>query len=312
MNKPLSPTFSQVFQQNKLTFGLIAPFKGYDKHLPDELTDIGDTAMLAENLGFSALWVRDVPFYDPNFGDVGQGLDPMVTLAFLSAKTDKIALGTAGLIAPLRSPIHIAKSAVSVDKLSNGRFLLGLSSGDRPVEYPAFGADFAERAEAFRESVELIKTLTEQHFPQFNGKHYGNLTGNLDLLPKPDYPLPIVAIGRARQELEWLANVPDAWIWHGVNPDDTANIIKTLADLRQKDTPTAFGYAQFVEVKDNPNEPARLFNNIYLRGGAKGLAEFWAKEQEKGLSHLALNLKPTNRPADEVLQELAEYVLTKF
>ena len=253
-----------------------------------------------------------MPFYDPNFGDVGQGLDPMVTLAFLSAKTDKIALGTAGLIAPLRSPIHIAKSAVSVDKLSNGRFLLGLSSGDRPVEYPAFGADFAERAEAFRESVELIKTLTEQHFPKFNGKHYGNLTGNLDLLPKPDYPLPIVAIGRARQELEWLANVPDAWIWHGVNPDDTANIIKTLADLRQKDTPTAFGYAQFVEVTDNPNEPARLFNNNYLRGGAKGLAEFWAQEQEKGLSHLALNLKPTNRPADEVLQELAEHVLTKF
>lgn len=312
MNKPLPPTFSQVFQQNKLTFGLIAPFKGYDKHLPDELTDIGDTAKLAENLGFSALWVRDVPFYDPHFGDVGQGLDPMVTLGYLSAKTDKIALGTAGLIAPLRSPIHIAKSAVSVDKLSNGRFLLGLSSGDRPVEYPAFGADFAGRAEAFRESVELIKTLTEQHFPQFNGKHYGNLRGNLDLLPKPDYPLPIVAIGRARQELEWLANVPDAWIWHGVNPDDTANIIKTLADLRQKDSPTAFGYAQFVEVTDNPNEPARLFNNIYLRGGAKGLADFWAKEQEKGVTHLALNLKPTNRPAEEVLQELAEYVLTKF
>lgn len=236
----------------------------------------------------------------------------MVTLAFLSAKTDKIALGTAGLIAPLRSPIHIAKSAVSVDKLSNGRFLLGLSSGDRSVEYPAFGADFVGRAEAFRESIELIKTLTEQHFPKFNGKRYGNLTGNLDLLPKPDYPLLIVAIGRVKQELEWLANVPDAWIWHGVNPDDTANIIKTLADLRQKDTPTEFGYAQFVEVTDNPNEPARLFNNIYLRGGAKGLAEFWAKEQEKGLSHLALNLKPTNRPADEVLQELAEHVLTKF
>ena len=55
-----------------------------------------------------------------------------------------------------------------------------------------------------------------------------------------------------------------------------------------------------------------MFNNIYLRGGEKGLAEFWAQEQEKGLSHLALNLKPTNRPADEVLQELAEYVLTKF
>ncbi|WP_245640006.1 hypothetical protein [Moraxella oblonga] len=97
-----------------------------------------------------------------------------------------------------------------------------------------------------------------------------------------------------------------------MNPADTANIIKTLADLRQKDTPTAFGYAQFVEVLDDKNAKAQLFNNIYLRGGAKGLADFWAKEQEKGVKHLALNLKPTQRPADEVLTELAEYALTQF
>lgn len=58
--------------------------------------------------------------------------------------------------------------------------------------------------------------------------------------------------------------------------------------------------------------PAQLFNNIYLRGGANGLADFWAKEQEKGVTHLALNLKPTQRPADEVLTELAECVLSRF
>lgn len=308
----LSPIFSQVFGQNQLTLGLIAPFMGYQNHIPDNLTTIADNARLAENLGFSALWVRDVPFYDPHFGDVGQGLDPMVTLGFLSAHTQNIALGTAGLIAPLRSPIHIAKMATSVDSLSHGRFLLGLSSGDRPVEYPAFGADFASRSERFRESIDLINTLTEQDFPHFKGKHYADLTDNLDLLPKPKHRLPIVAIGRARQEMDWLANVPDAWIWHGVNPADTANIINTLADLRQKDTPTAFVYAQFVEVLDDKNAKAQLFNNIYLRGGAKGLADFWAKEQEKGVKHLALNLKPTQRPADEVLTELAEYALTQF
>lgn len=312
MNNALSPTFSQVFQKDKLTFGLIAPFKGYETHLPDDLAGIGDTARLAENLGFSALWLRDVPFYDPNFGDVGQGLDPVATLGFLSAKTDKIALGTAGLIAPLRSPIHIAKVGASLDILTGSRFLLGLSSGDRPIEYPAFGQDFANRADRFRESINIIKALTEQDFPIFQGEYYGNLTDDLDLLPKPKHRLPIVAIGRARQEMAWLANVPDAWIWHGVNPNDTATIVQTLADLSQKDTPTAFGYAQFVEVCENPNEPARLFNNIYLRGGSKALARFWQQEQEKGVQHLALNLKPSKRPTDEVLQDLAENVLGQF
>ncbi len=89
-----------------------------------------------------------------------------------------------------------------------------------------------------------------------------------------------MAIGRARQEMDWLANVPDAWIWHGVNPADTANIINTLADLRQRRT--AFGYAQFVEVLDDKNAKAQLFNNIYLRGGAKLVAaDFWAKNKKK-------------------------------
>lgn len=69
---------------------------GYpDTPIPD-ISDLGDIAKLAEDLGFSALWIRDVPFYDPNFGDVGQGLDPMVTMGYLAAKTKKIAIGTGG------------------------------------------------------------------------------------------------------------------------------------------------------------------------------------------------------------------------
>ncbi|VEG13241.1 TIGR03571 family LLM class oxidoreductase [Moraxella cuniculi] len=304
--------FSQIFQKDKLTFGLIAPFKGYAEHIPDNLTDIGDTAVLAEKLGFSALWVRDVPFFDPNFGDVGQGLDPIVTLGFLTAKTHKIALGTAGLVAPLRSPIHIAKTAVSLATLSDNRFVLGLSSGDRPIEYPAFQAAFENRAERFRESIEMIKTLTEQTFPHYQGKHYGNLTGELDLLPKPTQPLPIVAIGRARQEMQWLANVPDAWIWHGVDPKQTANIVKTLAELNQDGFWHPFGYANFVEVLENPNAPAQLFNNIYLRGGSNALCEFWQEQKAQGLAHITLNLKPTSRPTAEVLQDLAENVLAKM
>lgn len=156
-----SPAFSQVFQQDKLTLGLIAPFKGYaDTPFPD-IADLGDLAELADQLGFSALWLREVPFYDPHFGDVGQGLDPFVALGYLAARTKNIALGTAGIVSPLRSPAHIAKSATSVDNLTQGRFILGLSSGDRPVEYPAFNENFENRAERFRESFDLIRTLTD-------------------------------------------------------------------------------------------------------------------------------------------------------
>ncbi len=307
--------FSQVFQKDKLTIGLIAPFKGYPNTPIPNVEDLGDVAELAEKLGFSALWLRDVPFYDPNFGDVGQGLDPFVSLGYLAARTKTIALGTAGIVSPLREPIHIAKGSASVDALTGGRFILGLSSGDRPVEYPAFKKEFGNRAERFRESWDLIRTLTAprtHNFPVFEGKHYGNLSGNIDVTPKVKTALPMVAIGRARQELDWLANTADGWIWHGVNPKDTKNIVNTLAELNQDNSWHPFGYANFVELSENPNEPARLFNNIYLRGGSKGLLEFWQEQKEQGLAHVTVNLKPTERPMDETLQDLAENVLAKL
>lgn len=307
--------FSNVFKKGQLTFGLIAPFKGYPNTPIPDITDLGNTAQLAEKLGFSALWIRDVPFYDPHFGDVGQGLDPMVTMGYLAAKTNKIAIGTAGLIAPLREPIHIAKAAVSANVLTNNRFILGLSSGDRPVEYPAFKKNFGDRADRFRESWDMISQLADRNniFPKFKGKAYGRLDGSIDFIPKmnEESRLPMIAIGRARQDFDWLANTADAWIWHGVNPNDTEKIVKVIAEKNKDNTWHPFGYANFVELLEDPNAPAELYNNIYLRGGSKALAEYWQGQKEKGLSHVTINLKPTKRPVEETLQDLAENVLEK-
>lgn len=79
-----------MFQADKLTLGLIAPFKGYPNSPIPSLEDFGETAVLAEQLGFSALWLRDVPFYDPSFGDVGQAFDPMVAMGYLTAKPNEL------------------------------------------------------------------------------------------------------------------------------------------------------------------------------------------------------------------------------
>ncbi len=122
----------------------------------------------------------------------------------------------------------------------------------------------------------------------------------------------MVAIDRARQDLDWLANTADAWIWHGVNSKDTRKIVHTLSELNQDKAWHPFGYANFVELLDDPNEPAKLHNNIYLRGGTKGLLEFWQEQKEQGLPHVTVNLKPTRRPAAETLQDLAENVLAKL
>lgn len=104
-----------------------------------------ELAELADSLGFRALWVRDVPLYDPSFGDAAQVFEVFSYLGFLASVTRNILLGTAAVVLPLREPLLTLKSAATIRALSGGRLLLGVASGDRPVEYPLFGRDFDSR-----------------------------------------------------------------------------------------------------------------------------------------------------------------------
>lgn len=72
-----------------------------------------------------------------------------------------------------------------------------------------------------------------------------------------------------------------------------------------------FGYANFVELLDDPDAPVELYNNIYLRGDSRSIAEYYRQRKELGLSHVTINLKPTNRPYEDTLKDLAENILDK-
>src|SRR6202051_1932715 len=164
--------FAQIFHPNKLTFGFIAPLEGYPDSPSPTLENHVDIVRKADEIGIAALWLRDVPFYDPTFGDVGQIIDPMVYAGFLATVTRRMTIGTAGIVLPLRDPLIVAKQATSVDQLLGGRFLLGLSSGDRPTEYPAFGLNFENRAARFRDALDVVKVVTRESFPRHRSEHY--------------------------------------------------------------------------------------------------------------------------------------------
>jgi luciferase-type oxidoreductase len=85
--------------------------------------------------------------------------DPWVYLGWIAAQTRTIALATGSIILPLRHPLHTAKASASIDQLSGGRFVLGVASGDRPVEFPAFGVDIDKRAALFRENLGWSSTV---------------------------------------------------------------------------------------------------------------------------------------------------------
>jgi luciferase-type oxidoreductase len=304
--------FNRVFTPGRLTFGMIAPLEAYPDTPFPTLKDHERIARLVDDAGFASLWLRDVPFYDPNFGDAGQMLDPFVYAGFLASVTRRISIGTTGIVLPLRDPVIVAKQAASVDQLSGGRFVLGLSTGDRPSEYPAFGANFDNREERYREAFDLIRSVTEQPFAKVQTTHYGALDGTLDLVPKPvGARLPMIAVGRARQPLEWLAKNVDAWIWSVDDANAIQDIIASLRANAGAAPPPAYGYATFFDLAKDPDAPPRRYYNV-VRIGRKALIERWYQQQELGVTHVALNMKPSQRSAEDVIAEMAEHVLPLF
>ena len=92
-------------------------------------------------------------------GPDGHWLEPLTTLSVLAGTTSQIRLGTNILIAALRRPVVLAKTAATLDVLSGGRLDLGVGVGWQREEYEAAGLDFARRGRLLDQSLEVCRTL---------------------------------------------------------------------------------------------------------------------------------------------------------
>jgi luciferase-type oxidoreductase len=255
-----------------------------------------DLARLADRLGFRALWVRDVPLYDPSFGDAAQVFEVFSYLGYLAGITRDILLGTAAVVLPLREPLLTLKSAATVQRLSGERLLLGVASGDRPVEYPLFGRDFDGRGAAFRDQVALLRGGA------------AHLPGGLSVLPRQATPLPLLVAGLAQQRPEWVGAHMDACLAYPGTPDDHARRAAAWRAVAG-DKP----YATFIhlDLADDPDEPLQR-HRFGLRGGRHALVAELEALRAAGVAHVGLQFRRNRRPLDETFYEIAETVLPQF
>ncbi|MDM0047540.1 LLM class oxidoreductase [Variovorax sp. J22R115] len=304
-----APGFSRMFRVGRLTLGVFFPIEAYTG---DEASmhDQERLAQRAQALGYAALWVRDVPLRDPSFGDLGQIYDPWVYLGWIAAHTQTIALATGSIVLPLRHPLHVAKAAASVDRLSGGRLVLGVASGDRPVEFPAFGVDIERRAALFREYFEVIRRVLEREYPTLTSTA-GVLAANADLVPKPVGRLPMLVTGNSGQPLPWIAGHADGWITYPRGIDRQAETVARWRGEVHAAKPGAFKpfvQSLYVDLADDPHLPPTPIH-LGFKAGRHFLLRFLDSLRVVGVNHVILNLKYGERPASEVLEEIGTEVL---
>jgi luciferase-type oxidoreductase len=307
-----APGFGRMFAPGRLTLGVFFPIEAFARDEPT-MRDQERLARRAEELGFAGLWVRDVPLRDPSFGDVGQVYDPWVYLGWIAAHTRSIALATGSIVLPLRHPLHTAKAAASVDRLAGGRFVLGAASGDRAVEFPAFGVPYAMRSALFRENLRVIRKVLGEEFPVIHSS-YGELPGTADLVPKPTGRLPILVTGYSGQELEWIAEHADGWITY---PRPLQRQAELAAHWRQVVADVApgtfkpFTQSFYVDLTDDPDGPPTPIH-LGFRAGRNVLLRFLGVLGEVGVNHVILNFKYARRDAGDILEEIGREVVPQL
>jgi len=253
-------------------------------------------AQLADRLGFRALWLRDVPIYDPSFGDAAQVFEVFSYLGYLAGITKDILLGTAAVVLPIREPLLTLKSAATIQRLSGNRLLLGVASGDRPVEYPLFGRDFAGRGNSFREQVALLRDGAQSSLPP-----------GLKVLPRVEAP-PLLVAGLAQQSPAWIGENMDGSLAYPGTPDDHARRVAAWRAVAG-DKP----YATFIhlDLSERADEPMQRWR-FGFHGGRDALIDELHALRAGGVDHVGLHFRRNRRPLDETFHEIAEYVLPLF
>ncbi|HMJ75611.1 MAG TPA: LLM class flavin-dependent oxidoreductase, partial [Iamia sp.] len=202
----------------------------FDPHAPDAAAH----ARRLEELGVASLWVPEV-----------WGYDALTGLAHVAAQTTTIGLGTFVVQLGSRSPALLATSALSLQSLSGGRFMLGIGVSGPQVMEGWHGVRFTRPVQTTRETIEIVRTVSRGERLAHDGEIYP--------LPLPDSagralrplvapaPVPVYVAAMGPANLRLTGEAADGWLGNAFVPE-AADVV--LAPLREGAAAAGRGLAE--------------------------------------------------------------------
>ena len=184
-------------------------------HLSQPWDDVLDVVQHAEATGWEGVWVADHFMGDGTaFGAVDTPmLEATAALGGLAAATDRVRLGSLVFGTTYRHPAVLANWAASIDRMSNGRLVLGLGAGWQTNEHDQYGIELPpvrERVDRFAETCEVVRGLLRDERTTFDGQWFHLIDALCE--PKPvQTPLPLLVGGKGDRMLGITARFGDEW-----------------------------------------------------------------------------------------------------
>lgn len=249
----------------------------------------------------------DVPFTHTTF-------EILPLIAYMSAKTTSIKLGTGVLILNLRTPVMLAKMIATIDHISEGRLILGIGNGWNKADFDAFApkewVEGLDRIKKTEESLQLMQRLWTEERVDFQGKF--NEAKNVMLEPKPiQKPYPQLWFGGyGKHALQLAAKYGIAWV-SGPMLDKASVYAEKVSELKQnrhnlgKDSDFTFA-AMATFIPDGGSTPPGFYYPIH--GEFKDMASRIEQYKEAGCQYYIPwfidekhSLEQTRRFAKEIM-----------
>jgi alkanesulfonate monooxygenase SsuD/methylene tetrahydromethanopterin reductase-like flavin-dependent oxidoreductase (luciferase family) len=201
-----------------MDFGAHLPLMDFGGH-PFTLGHLVDYVRAADDLGFAAVAANDhLVFAVP-------WLDGPTALAAVASHSGEMTLATTVALPVVRGPVALAKALAAIDRLVDGRLVVGVGPGSSEHDYAAVGIAFAERWQRLDEAVSVMRALFRRSDTAFVGRFYS--TDGIDLQPGPVRAEgPPIWIGSWGSDvgLRRVARLADGWLASAYNttPSDFA------------------------------------------------------------------------------------------
>ena len=162
--------------------------------------EIRESAVLAEHLGYSCLTMGE-----------SWGEDAFTSLAQLAAVTSRIRIGTSIVPVFARSPANVAMTALNMDRMTEGRFFLGLGTSGQLVIQDLHGEHFQKPLTRMREYIDIIRKAARGETLDHNGEFFNTKRFRLRVAPyRANLPIYIAAL--SPQSLRLTGELADGWL----------------------------------------------------------------------------------------------------
>ena len=294
-----------------MEFGLTIPHTGRNAS-PDWVRDY---ATVAEEAGWDSLWGVDhlvMPQRtdseytlgrkpakiadDAVSGLLSPNYEMMTTLTWIAGFTERIKLGTAVAVLPIRNAVQNARILATLDVYSGGRVLYGVGVGWLREEAEAMGMPWDRRGARSEEHIALLRTLwcAEGDLVEFHGEFHD--LPPMDPEPRPvQRPIPILVGGHSDIALERAGRIGDGWIAAQMSPERVAEHWPKVQAAAERAGRDPGALLLFTSISGRSDQP---------------LGDLLGQYRELGVDHVQLGLHRQNREGTlDMIRDVADNVL---